>query len=431
MRLISLAAAFTLMLGRPGPALAEDGSAALAERVEDVKRLFRQDPSDIESVLSPSFLKKVPPEKIVPVLKEYHAKGGEVVSVLKVKSLGTHAAEYRFFTKTTVFPLKLWLGETPPHLAEGLWIGVQSPRLAKPSDAVEALKALPGKVSFAAWKLGPKGPETLASLNADERLAVGSAFKLFILGVLSKDVAEGKRAWEDVASLKKEWRSWPSGVLQDWPEGAPLTLHTLASQMISISDNTATDHLLYLLGRERVEAQQETMGHAEPSRNRPFLSTREMFLLKATAQRKDRTARYAALDEKGRRAFVEELAGLPRPDSLETQREPLAIDKVEWFASASDLCRAMDWLRRSSESGPGALARGVLSINKGLTWSDARWRFVGFKGGSEPGVLNMTWLAQREDGEWFALSGGWNDAAAALDDEKLIEILQAVILSLE
>ena len=54
--------------------------------------------------------------------------------------------------------------------------------------------------------------------------------------------------------------------------GAPITIHTLASLMISESDNTATDALIDLVTRNSVET-------ISP-RNRPFMTTREFFQLK-------------------------------------------------------------------------------------------------------------------------------------------------------
>ena len=85
----------------------------------------------------------------------------------------------------------------------------------------------------------------------------------------------------------------------------------------------------------------EVMGNGGPLRNRPFLSTREMFLLKDAATKKERIARYTSLDKKGRRLFLDELNKQPRAGSLELGSTPAAIDKIEWFASAADLCRAI------------------------------------------------------------------------------------------
>ena len=97
-------------------------------------------------------------------------------------------------------------------------------------------------------------------------------------------------------------RSLPSGMLHNWPEGAPVTLHTLASLMISISDNTATDILLGLVGRENVERMMGRIGIAAPERNRPFLATREIFALKTAPEAEQRA--FIEADEAGRRRLL-------------------------------------------------------------------------------------------------------------------------------
>src|SRR6185436_600599 len=101
----------------------------------------------------------------------------------------------------------------------------------------------------------------LVERDGDQALAIGSAFKLYVLGALARDVAEGKRHFDDTLRLEQRWMSMPSGKLQKWPVGTPLTLASAAALMISESDNTATDHLLFTLGRERVEAMLREMGN--------------------------------------------------------------------------------------------------------------------------------------------------------------------------
>ena len=83
--------------------------------------------------------------------------------------------------------------------------------------------------------------------------------------------------------LDSALRSLPSGVLQSWPAGTPMTVESLAILMISQSDNTAADRLLHLLGRERVESRTRVAGNTHVARNTPFLTTREMFALKTPA----------------------------------------------------------------------------------------------------------------------------------------------------
>ena len=75
--------------------------------------------------------------------------------------------------------------------------------------------------------------------------------------------------------------------------------------MIAISDNTATDLLIDAVGRDAVEAALVTAGHAAPELNRPFLTPRELFVLKLDdALRSD----YLIAAETGRREL---LAGWP------------------------------------------------------------------------------------------------------------------------
>ena len=59
-----------------------------------------------------------------------------------------------------------------------------------------------------------------------------------------------------------------------------MPLRELAERMITVSDNTATDHLMALVGREAVEQIQTIMGHSQPAVNVPFLTGRELTVLK-------------------------------------------------------------------------------------------------------------------------------------------------------
>ena len=136
-------------------------------------------------------------------------------------------------------------------------------------NGLTAIRALPGDVSF----LLSKDDETVDSIQPDRRLAVGSAFKLAVLSALKEQIAAGKHSWVEVVHLRPEWKTLPTGVLQNWPDGAALTIETMASQMISISDNTATDGLIDIVGRDAVQ-------RYGPG-NDPFLTTRELLLLKS------------------------------------------------------------------------------------------------------------------------------------------------------
>ncbi len=58
----------------------------------------------------------------------------------------------------------------------------------------------------------------------------------------------------------------------------------------------------------------------------------------------------------------------------------------------------------------------------------ANWDYIGYKGGSEPGVMNLTWLLRDTAGRDHVLTLGWNNPAAALDEGKLSAIAQRILL---
>jgi beta-lactamase class A len=193
--------------------------------------------------------------------------------------------------------------------------------------------------------------------------------------------------------------------------------------MISQSDNTAADHLLHILGRTNVEAIQQVAGNAHASMNMPFLSTREMFTLKDPDRGAD-LRRYVNGTPNERRAVLIDPAVLARQRRApDFSKGPIAIDSVEWFASTADLARAMVWLRDHSASGPAATTRAVLSVNKGIDWPASQWSYAGFKGGSEPGVLNLTFIAQRADQQWVVVVATWNDVAKPVEEMVLVSLV--------
>lgn len=272
----------------------------------------------------------------------------------------------------------------------GLWFGPPQPTVDDSADIIEAFAALPGTTSVFAMVDG----QPVLTHNASEPLAVGSTFKLAVLTTLLSEINQGLRDWSDVVHLEEQSRSLPSGMMQDWPVGAPVTLHTLAAMMISISDNTATDTLMHLLGREQV-------GVFTP-RNDPFLTTRELFVLKNPDNR-EVLDEFLTADREGRHELLDELATLPmiQPEQFVGPIAPA----VEWFFTAEETCMLMGFVHELP----------LMGINPGLA-NPADWSTVAFKGGSEPGVLNYTTWLTDDAGHSYCVSATWND------DDSLDEI---------
>ena len=385
-------------------------------------------PTALEKTFALSFLKAISPEKWSQINTGLTDTYGKAIAVKEVTPVGDYSGQIEIiFEKDAVAAIEIKLEEVPPHLISELLItGIE-----KTSDSFEAVtgefRQLPGQTAFSAVRLDGDALKPLAAYNADQSLAIGSAFKLYVLAELIRSIEVGDHRWDEVVPLSVH--SLPSGQLQNWPLGAPLTLHSLATLMISNSDNTATDQLIEVLGREAVEKMLTTAGNNSSQRNIPFLKTIEMFKLKG-ALKENYASRYVSGDVAAKRALLaREVAAFAISDiDLGFLAKPSYLDQIEWFASPNDLARAMNWIRLHSDAPQTAGARGILAVNKALSKAQAEaWQYSGFKGGSETGVINLSYLLQSKNGSWYAVSGTWNDKDSAVDDGKFVFLMQRVV----
>jgi len=304
--------------------------------------------------------------------------------------------------------------------------GDLDPKLAS-DEAIDAeIDALAPHVNLLAASVGADGCSTLHALNPEANLALGSAFKLWILAALGQSIQAGERAWTDTITIQDALKSLPSGTLQEQPDGTKLSIRTFAEQMISISDNTAADHLLATPGPDAVETLLATTQHHDPSVDIPFLSTREMFDLKLLLSQTERDA-YVAASVKQKRALLASYADTLDPRTATgAWSNPIDIDRIEWFATPADLCNVMLTLKAQADLPATSEILDVLTLNPGIVGAPGQFTHIGFKGGSEPGVLNLTWLVQRaSDGAWRFLSLGFNDDTAPIDEERAVYLAAA------
>lgn len=302
-----------------------------------------------------------------------------------------------------------------------------------PANAL-GLDKLKGKVSLLAIELGDpddpqSGPRAVLEYQPDQVMAIGSTFKLWVLGALGKAVAEGDAAWDQSLAIRNEHKSLPGGAMRLESPGREFPLRVYAERMISASDNTATDHLIARLGRDRVEAFMEETHH-DASLNEPLLTTRELFTLKlppdiALRQRwlvADRARRKKLLSEGGAVA-----SAVPSALLVNLWTRPVYIEDIEWFAGVRDLCRVMTRLHEMERQEDLEPIGQVLRVNPGLDFDADAWASVGFKGGSEPGVLSFCWLLERADGRWFVLAMIWNNPIAPVDPAVFMERAEQAI----
>lgn len=423
--LLLLAAAPVLSQPPQPPAPARQASPALQTGAEQVVALLKGE-AQPAAIFTPAFLAAVPEAQIRGVIAQFTAQYGAVQGLAGVDAASAETGIIHIRYARALVHMQLAIEPAPPHLVQGLQLTGADMTGDTMAAVLAELGALPGEVSFAVARLGDGAPVLTSSLGPDRALAIGSTYKLFILAELSRQVRAGQRRWSDVVPVDR--RSIAGGTVASLPPGAPVTLHTLASLMISVSDNSATDILLHVAGRENVEQTMAAMGVRDPARNRPLLSTLELGLLKAAPA--TAFALWQQADEATRRQLLANdyaARDASRINIALFAGNPIRIDSVEWFASASDLARAMDWLRLHGDDS----ARAILAINPGLP-PQARGAvaYAGFKGGSEPGVANLTYLVRTSAGAWYAVSAGWNNPAAPVDENRLAGLAARAVLLL-
>ena len=287
----------------------------------------------------------------------------------------------------------------------------QATRMTDPWQSFDvAYTAIAPSTNFLAAELVDGQCQPIHAVNADQRLAVGSTFKLYVLGELARQIEAGLADWDDQLPVQDRLKSKLSGGTMLEPAGTLHTLRHYAERMIAESDNTATDHLIDHLGRENVEAALPALGHGAPELNTPFLTTREFFTFKIAIAPDRIDAYLAAPDDEQRRILETEVDPLPiHTYGYGDWVAPRRIDSVEWFASANEICAALAALDDLA-SHPGlSPVDDILALNRGGIFDPRTWPYAGHKGGYEAGVFNLTWLLRRDDGRSFVVTAGLND----------------------
>ena len=419
--LVALSTSVSTLAAIPAIAQTAEETARLEQRGDDILASM-EGTAEYDAVFADVFVNAVSETRFLAIKDQLEAQFGPLVGVETLDPVSANSATIGIRLERGLASGSFTLETSAPYEVTGFVLNDVRPIGDTAEQLLSDIQELPGETGVLVTRLGAAEP--LLSHNPDGQFAIGSTFKLYVLSALAHSIAAGERNWDDVVTLTQ--RSYPSGQLQDWPQGAPITLHSLATLMISNSDNTATDQLIVELGRDAVEAEVIAAGHANPDDTFPFLTTREMFMLKSGGS--ENLGKYAAAGTAERLAVLQELAALDRSaQDVQTAFSggPVAID-VEWIASAYDIARLFERMITLEDETALDIMAVSPSMSEGMRES---WDYVGYKGGSEPGVLNLSWLLRDAAGEWIAVSMSWNDSAAPVQ-ENAFEMLAMRAISL-
>ncbi len=100
-------------------------------------------------------------------------------------------------------------------------------------------------------------------INVDEKFETASCIKTFILGTLFDEVERGNKSLSDMLTYTKENEIDGSGVLKSLDYGLALTVKNIATLMIIVSDNIATNMMIDYLGLDTINTFIRSQGFSD------------------------------------------------------------------------------------------------------------------------------------------------------------------------
>nr|WP_276511168.1 serine hydrolase [Kineosphaera limosa] len=352
--------------------------------------------SDVSSRFTEQFQAEVPPAQWLVMLGQLRAQAPWVLESVtsdgKAGSASVVAQGRRYSLTMTVDDAGRIDGALLKEGAQGetatTWPQVeQRAQLAAP------------QVSILAATVGDDGSLEVVHRSGEQGVRpIASMFKLYVLAAVAEQVRDGALSWDQQLRLTAQDKTLPSGTLQERPDGTAVTVREAADLMIRISDNTATDLLMRAVGEDTVRAAAARAGATHPEGITPFLTPRQMFWLGYgdAPQALDARAKWAAADAQTRAQLLEQvpMPG-PGPENIDMTSTPWRSG-VGWFATPQEVVQAHLYL--DTLAGDAALAplREILTKNGGIAVPD--WSEQAFKGGSDSGVIALSFLAPPPQG---------------------------------
>src|SRR3989338_6518387 len=282
------------------------------EKANFICTQIKESPSfNYEDYFSSEFIQQIPYEMMIDILQDLYLNFG---SCAKAHFTDTSNKLKRFHLELTnqIFAkASIALEENEPYKISGfLFNGVSERKIQIKAwkDLIEVGEQAGGL--FSATLKNYSSQENSYEIQGSQFQALASGFKLYILRSLLNKIETKNLSWQQEFPIQPKWKSLPSGIMHTWPDGQRISIKDYAKFMISISDNTATDHLLHIIGRTYIESQLAHMRNSFFSMNTPFLSTMEMFKIK-WALPLEKIHAFIAAEVKEKRSTLKELSSIP------------------------------------------------------------------------------------------------------------------------
>ncbi|MEM1144409.1 MAG: serine hydrolase [Pseudomonadota bacterium] len=228
----------------------------------------------------------------------------------------------------------------------------------------------------------------------------GSIFKLWVLGSLAEEIRAGRISPSAMVPFTND-EAVPGSALNSTAPGTQISIRDLANLMLGISDNTSTDLLLELVGRDRAEQTLRTFGNRNRELMTPFLKVNEQFHVFWSLSPSLATEYAAAGDEEQRAILTNSIEPLG-PVTAFPQSNQVALYDSSWTASAYDVCQAYAGLRKfDNRSDEFKIIEESAGAEVALLSVRNRWDRVWQKGGSLANndgnyVFTLSWMFESD-----------------------------------
>ena len=286
-------------------------------------------------------------------------------------------------------------------LVDRLSIAIDKPTIRQWSDVDAEIAKSGAAFAYQVSKVGNGACVNVAGTNVDTSMPLASIFKLYVLLAVADAVKAGTLTWDEQLVITTFDKAVGSAGFNDLKPGDRVSVRDAAQQMISASDNMATDMLMSRLGTGAVERALVAAGHHDPASMTPFPTAHELFSIgwgKPDVRQQWKTA-----SQSRRAEMLAYTNSVPyEPDPMLT-RAPASAYGIEWYGTPMDICRAHAALQAAA-TGPAAPIRDILSATPGIELDRSKWSYVGAKGGNLPGDLTFSWYAEDRSGQGWVVS---------------------------
>jgi beta-lactamase class A len=280
-------------------------------------------------------------------------------------------------------------------------VTLQPPKITEWPDIDAVLSKTGARYSYQVSKVNDGKCSAIAGTNADLSLPLASIMKLYVLLAVSDAVKAGTLRWTDQLTITDEAKKVGSATLDELPSGTQVSVRKAAQEMISASDNMATDLLIQRLTPRAVERALVAAGHHDPASMTPFPTMHELFSI--GWGKPDLREQWKEATPQVRAQLLEQTNSRPyEPDPTRTGT-PASTYGAEWYGSAADICRVHAALQAGAV-GAAAPVRDILSHVPGIDLDSSKWPYIGAKAGNLPGDITFSWYAVDRTGQAWVVS---------------------------